>query len=172
MILPEWKRIAGIQVQGDGCIGCVWAAIDPDTDTIHLYDACVYRREVLAVIGEGLNARGRWIPVVWSDKDMADKLLEYGCNMIPEEYKETDASAEVISRDVWERMRSGRFKVDKRLGEWLEEYKTFNREGQKVPKDTHPLMTATRFIVGMRSYARRQGPKRGVTVNFPKVAIL
>ncbi len=172
MIENHWRRIAGLHVKEDGDIGCVWAAHDKDSDMIHLYDACIFRREVLAVIAEALNARGRWIPVAWEDKAMADKLLERGCNMLPEPCKETDATAEVASRDVWERMRSGRFKADKRLKEWIDEFQTFDRSEQKVPRDTHPLMSATRFAVTMLPYARRQSPPGGKKAIYPKLAMI
>lgn len=174
MIEPEWLRIAGLHVQDDGEIAVVWMARNRTTDTLHLYDACLFKREVLAVIAEGLNARGRWIPVAWekAGEDMADKLLDRGCNMLPEPAADGDPMAEVVARDIWERMRSGRFKVDKRLGEWLDELKGFQRKDGKVPKGAFPLMSATRHAVAMLEYARRQAPRGRKTANYPKVAIL
>jgi hypothetical protein len=174
MIEGHWRRISGVHVQDDGTIGVAWMAHDKDADCIHLYDACVFRREVIAVIAEGLNARGRWIPVAWEKaaKGMADKLLDRGCNMLPEPSDDADALAEVTSRDIWERMRSGRFKVDKRLAEWLDEFKTFTREDSKVPKTNHPLMAATRHAVAQLDYAKRQAPKGQRKTLYPKVAIV
>lgn len=174
MIKSEWRRIAGLQVQDDGAIAVVWAAHDRDADTVHLYDCALFKREVLAVVSEGINARGRWIPVAWHKeaKEIADKLLEKGCNTLPEPVESSQPAIEAASLDIWERMRSHRFKVDKRLGEWLEEYRTYYRQDQKVPVATHPLMAATRHAVAMLDYARRQAPKRGVNINYPKVAIV
>lgn len=174
MIAPEWRRIAALHCQDDGEMAAVWMAHDRTADVIHLYDACVFRREVLAVIAEGLNARGRWIPVAWesASKDVADKLLDRGSNMLPDAVKDTDSMAEVTSRDIWERMRSGRFKVDKRLAEWLDEFKSFSRREAKVPRAGHPLMSATRHGVAMLEYARRQAPKGLKTVNYPKLAVI
>lgn len=122
---------------------------------IHLYDACVFKREVLAVVAEGVNARGRGVPVAWSKRDeaLSDSLLERGCNMQHRPVSDTDGSAEMMTRDLWERMRTGRFKVDKRLQEWIGEFKTFTREGDKIPRDTHPLMAATRFALQDLDYA-------------------
>ena len=173
MIDSSYRRIAGVHVQEDGTVAAVWVALDKDTDCVHLYDCAKFSREVLAVIGEGLNARGRWIPIAWekSAKDMADKLLDRGCNMLPEPSTDTDAMAEVVSRDVWERMRTDRFKVDKRLAEWLDEYRTFYREDSQVPKTGHPLMSATRHAISQLEYARRQ-MKGKKTVNYPKVAMI
>lgn len=174
MIAPEWRRIAGIHVQNDAEIGAVWLAHDKATDTIHVYDACLFKREVLAVIAEGLNARGRWIPVAWeaASKDFAEKLLERGCNTIPEGVHETDALAELMTRDISERMRTGRFKIDKRVAEWLVEFKSHRREDSKVPRTSSPLMSATRYAVASISYAKRQGPAGKAAANYPKVAIL
>jgi hypothetical protein len=174
MIAPEWRRIAGLQVQAFGEVAAVWLAHDKDSDVVHCYDACIFRREVLAVIAEGLNARGRRIPMAWEPdaKDMADKLLDRGCNMLPKFEKHTEAMAEFVSRDIWERMRSGRFKVDKRLKEWLDEFNSFSRKDAKVPLETHPLMAATRHAMAQIDYALRLEPKRTKGNNFPKVSIL
>lgn len=174
MIAPEWRRIAGLHVQDEGEIAAVWLAHDRETDVLHCYDSVIFRREVMAVIGEGINNRGRWIPVAWEKtaKEVADKLLYRGCNMLLEAEKETQAVREVTSRDIWERMRTGRFKVDKRLSEWLDEYRQFYREDAQVPNSSHPLMAATRHAVAHLDYAKRQAPKGKPPRNFPPVSII
>lgn len=172
MIEDFWPRIGGMYAREDGTIGCVWMAHDKANDLVHLYDACMFEREVLAVVAEGLNARGRHTPVAWTHREIADALLERGCNMLPEPCDDTDASAEIAARDVWSRMRTSRFKVDRRLKNWTDEFATFNRESQKVPRETHPLMSATRFAVQMLPYARALRPKKAQTANYPRLAIL
>lgn len=174
MIAPEWRRIAGLQSQDDGTIALVWMAHDKDTDCLHLYDSALFRREVLAVIAEGINARGRWIPVAWHKDagEIAADLLNRGCNTLPEPVAGSQPAIEAASLEIWERMRSHRFKVSKRLGEWLEEYRTFYRQGSKVPTDTHPLMAATRHAVMSLDFARRQAPRRGVGKNYPRLAVI
>lgn len=174
MIKPEWRRIAGMQTQDDGSIAIVWAAHNKDADTIHLYDCASFQREVLAVIAEGINARGRWIPMAWHKgaKEIVDKLLEKGCNTLPEAVESSQPAIEAASLDIWERMRSRRFRVDKRLGEWLEEYRTYYRQDSKVPTETHPLMAATRHAVMALDYARRQAPRRGRDINYPRIAVV
>lgn len=174
MIAPEWRRICGLHVQDEGTIAAVWLAHDKSSDVVHAYDACLFQREVLAVIAEGLIARGRWIPIAWHKdaKDIADKLLDRGVNMLPEPSEDTAAMAEVLSRDVWERMRTGRFKVDKRLANWLDEHRGFNRQDSQVPRESFPLMSATRHAVAMLYYARRQAPRGRKSVNYPKVSMI
>lgn len=174
MISSDWKRIAGFQAQDNGSIALIWAAHDKEADTIHLYDSAIFKREVLAVVAEGINARGRWIPVAWHKeaREISDKLLDKGCNMLWEPVDSTRPAIEAASLDIWERMRSKRFKVDKRLGEWLEEYRTFYRQDSKVPTDTHPLMAATRNAISMIDNGRRQAAKRGRGINFPRISMI
>jgi hypothetical protein len=174
MIEAGWRRIAGIHCQNEGDIAAVWMAHDRDADVLHLYDCAVFRREVLAVIAEGLNARGRWVPIAWESgaKEIVDKLLDRGCNTLPEPSKENPVLADVISRDVKERMLTGRFKVDRRLAEWLDEYKSFTRQDGQVPLKSHPLMSATRHAVADLDYARRQERKGRPNPNYPRISMI
>ena len=172
MIPSEWPRIAGMYVRDDGDIGCVWMAHDKDRDLVHLYDACLFQREVIAVIADALSARGRFIPVAWTHKELADDLLGRGVNMLPESCDDSDAAAEVASREVWARMRTYRFKVERALRPWADEFETYNRESQKVPRDSHPLMSATRYAVQMLPYARRSVPKRAKGCTYPQVSMI
>lgn len=175
MIEPHWRRIAGIHGVPSGTLALVWMALDPDTDTIHVYDACFIKREVLPVVVEALNARGRWIPVAWpkSMKETADELLEKGVNMTHEYASDSEEATENQALEVWTRMRSGRMKVAKRLGEWLHEFNSFRRDDSKVPVDTFPMMSATRHAVALLSYAQRQAPRNHQSNrNYPKVAIV
>lgn len=172
MIPDDWKRVAGMYVRDDGDIGCVWMAHDKDRDLVHLYDACLFQREVIAVIADAFAARGRFIPVAWTHKELADDLLGRGVNMLPASCDDSDAAAEVASREVWARMRTHRFKVERALRPWAEEFETYNRESQKVPRDSHPLMSATRYAVQMLPYARRSTPKRAKGGTYPQVAMI
>ena len=174
MIEPHWKRICGIHTQEDGSTGAVWLAYDKTGDFIQVYDSCVFKLEVLAVIAEGLNARGRWIPVAWrsADKDMADSLLERGCRMLHDPSADTDTEAEMLSRDIWGRMRTGRLKVDSRLGDWKAEFEAFDREQNKIPRKKYPLMSATRHAIDSLKYAKRLQSQRRQQTNHPRLAIV
>ena len=172
MIDPSWYRIGGIHCQDSGDIAAGWLAHDKETDTIHLYHACVFKSEPFPMIEEGLNAQGRWIPIAWENKEVADKLLERGCNMIYEAVKDSDAVASVTARDIQDRMRTGRFKVAKHLKNWWDEMEAYPTVDGRVPRGTHPLMDCTRHAVSMLSYAKRQAPKKRKNKNYPEVAIV
>ncbi|BAQ16922.1 putative DNA packaging protein GP2 [Methyloceanibacter caenitepidi] len=149
-------------------------AQDRDSDVLHLYDCAKFRGEQLAVIAEGLNARGRGVGISWeaSAQEVADKLLDRGCNLLKEPVKDTPMLADMTSREILGRMRTGRFKVDKRLAEWLDEFKTFFREEAQVPLVGHPLMTATRHAVARLEYAAAITSLSAHKIAYPKVPIV
>jgi len=172
VIEPHWSRIAGLHCQADGDIAAAWLAHDKETDCVHLYDCFLFRREVLAVVADGLKVRGAWIPIAWAPggKDIVGRLLERGCNTLTEPVMDSPALAEANSLDIWERMRTGRFKASRQLESWLEEFKAFGRREGQVPLDGYPMMSATRHAVAMLPWALRR-VKRGKN-NYPETAIV
>jgi hypothetical protein len=141
------KKIAGMYALKDGSMSFVWLELDTNTDTVRVYDSCVFKTEVPAIIAEGVRARGRWVPIGWNNQEMMQCLLDRGCKMLPDATSDTDEYAEVISREIWERMRSQRFKVDRKLTAWFEEASTLERSDNKIPRDSHPLIAATRMAI-------------------------
>ncbi len=174
MIPDTWQRIAGIHQMENGEIAAVWIARDPETDTVRVYDTCTFRGEDRnpIIVAEGINARGRWIPIAHDSKALADELLDRGCNMEPEPCKDTPADVEVISGEINARMRTGRFKVDKRLADWIDERKTYFREDARVPTNAYPLMTATRHAMSQLEYAVAQTKRFGSKPVYQKVAMV
>ncbi|NIR49995.1 hypothetical protein GWO43_15970 [candidate division KSB1 bacterium] len=173
MIAPEWGCIAGMQVQEDGVIGLVWLAHDKKVDTLHLYDALVFEEGDLAILAHGINVRGRHIPIAWANKEMADRLKEeYGCNMLPEAVSEKPEFIEVTSKNIRERMKTGRFKVDAGQKEWLKEFNEFHRHDAKIPIKAFPLMAATNHAVAGVKFARRSDTPHVRRSPYPEVSII
>jgi len=174
MIRDDWKRISGVHVTEAGDIAVVWLALDRETDTLHMYDCAIFRHETWPVIGEGIGARGRYIPMAWElrGKSVKAELEERGINMVRDGLREDDALAEVTSNGIESRMRSRRFKINKSCVEWLDEYKTFYRKETSVPRDSHPLMAATRYAVAQMDWARPLRRKKSQTRTAPKLAII
>lgn len=162
-------------VKDDGHISAVWIAHDTESDVTHVYDCCSFGREVLAVIADGMNARGRWVPIAWAKpgKEIADELYKRGCNMLKDAVDDSDALAEITTREILTRIRTGRFKVNDRLQDWLEELKTYNRSDSRVPRESHPLMTATRLaIAGLRDAKAERKPVASNKRLYPKIAMV
>ncbi len=173
-IKDAWRRIAGIHCDAAGQIAAVWLAHDLQTDRVYLYDCARVRNEVLPVIAEGFNARGRWIGIVWEakSKELAEELFERGCNMLPEPIRDSEAQADMAAREIQARMRSARFLRDKRLVDWGDEYKTYFHEEAKVPLNGCPLMTATRYAIMRLRDATAQAQTSYNAKAYPKVAII
>ena len=174
MIDPTWKRIAGMHVEDDGTVGVVWLAHDWMSSVVHCYDAAIFRLEVKAVIAEGIGARGRHYPLAWRKKDeaFAKDLETSGITIIPEHCADNQAMAEVISREIWQKLRTSQFRVEKRVGDWLSEYRRFDRSDSKVPTSGYPLMAATRHAIEMLPYAKPERDPQRNKQNFPKLAIV
>jgi len=174
MIDPYWKRIAGMHQDDDGTIGVVWLAHDEMSNTVHVYDAAVFRVEVEAVIAEGIAARGRNIRLAYRkrDEDYAKRLRDSGLRLVPETCADNDQMAEIISREIWQKMRTGQFRVERRVGDWLKEYKRYDRDQNKVPTAGFPLMSATRHAIEMLPYARAEKSRTAKKNNYPKLALV
>ncbi len=175
MIEDHWRRVAGLYQLDNGDIGIVWIALEPEADRLHVYDCVMLRSDntLPVIVGETINARGRYIPVFTNTKEIADQLEDRGCLTEQCPDKETPALAEVVSRDIHERMRTGRFKVNKRLAEWKDEYTSFYRENSKVPEGSHPLMAATRYAVANIDSAQPLRRKDHLSKrNYPKMAVI
>lgn len=157
MIDDYQKRIAGIHYANDGRLAAVWLAHDKYTDRVRVYDCALFApHEVLEVIASGLNGRGQWIPVAWSEsaKALSDKLLfEHGVGMLPDPVEDDPATADMTTRSVWARMRSSRFTVNEELADLKAEFESFMRdENAEIP--AYPIMAAIRYAVAMLDWAK------------------
>ena len=175
MIDPSWKRISALHVEDDGTIGAVWLAHDTGTQTLHCYDAAIFRQEVQAVVIEAIASRGRHYPMAWrkQDKAFADALQDAGVRMTYEPAEDNQSVAEVLSREIWQRLRTGQFRVERRVSEWIREHKNFDRKDSKVPMNGYPLMAATRHAIEKLSFAKPERDHGAAKkVNSRKVAIV
>lgn len=172
MIHPNGKRIAGMHVTNDGNTAVVWFSVDSQIGDVFVYDTALFKREVPVVIADSLNARGRNIPVAWSNKAIADQLREKGCRMLWDACDESNVVAEVTTKEIWEKIRTKRFRVDKRLGDMIQEMTSLERVDGKIPVDTYPLMAAARNAMQMIKYARRHQTAKSYKKPARRVAII
>lgn len=170
-----WRRISGCHIEDDGSIGVVWIARDPLSDITVLYDAVVFRDQEFPVIADGINARGKWIPMAWpkGTEHFTEKLRkEYGINTLIDPCEDKQSAAEMITKTVSQRMKTGRFIPSSTAGAWLQERKSYSTHDQKVPLEGFPLMSATRHAVEMLSWAKPQVSPKGKQANYPKVPLV
>jgi len=161
-----WPRICGIDFGWDHPFGASWLALDPDTDTIYLYDCYRVREQTPAMHSVVMRAKGQWIPVSWphdglqhdkgSGEELAGTYRKNGVNMIKERATWPDGgnSVEKGLIDMLERMQTGRFKVFSHLNDFFDEFRLYHRKDGKIVKIDDDIISSCRYALMMIRYAK------------------
>lgn len=154
-------RIGGFSVTPNGNMGLVWLSYDQSWDIIRVHHATRWDRPHLGHVATEIN-RFPQIPVAWSNEEYAEELRrEYRCRMLKKGVSNTQEKAEELTNVMAERIATGRLQANKVLAAWQQEAEMLNRDQKRsqIPRDTHPLMAATRYALDSLKYARvRQAP--------------
>jgi hypothetical protein len=180
-MMSEDPCLAAIQVTSEGHIAAVWLAHTPRTDLVTLFDSCLFR-EPLNIVAEGLNARGRWVPIIWhrDHRTVADQLVNRSANMIPADYAVTGsgATAALMVRELEARIRAKRLVADATLATWREEYDQFRQtDAAAAPTamEAFPHLLATGYAIARLDWAKRNpqgGPGGYRGPNAPRLNIV
>jgi phage terminase large subunit-like protein len=165
--LPDWwPRLVGIDFGYDHNFAAVWMAFDPDTDTIYVYDVYMQRESTPLVHAATIRSKGAWIPCAWPhdglqhDKGSGIALhkqyKDAGVNMLGTRATWPDGSNSVEPGliEMLDRMQTGRFKVFAHLEAWFAEFRIYHRKDGKLVKLDDDAISATRYGVMMRRYAK------------------
>jgi len=174
VIPSHWRIIAGMDIGWDHPTAVVWIAIDPDSDTLYLYDAIRLSEKTPAEISPLIKQRGDWIPVAWPHDalqhekgtgiQMAEQYRSNGINMLHEmaQFPEVGTDGETrVSRvsveaglfEMLQRMQSGKWKVFSTMTDWLQEFRIYRRDDHGVVKLIDDSISASRYAMMMRRYA-------------------
>lgn len=151
--LPDhWPRVFGQDV-GWNRTAAPWGAWSRESDVIYLYAEHYRGQAEPAVHAEAIKARGAWIPGV-IDPASRGRTQDDGFQLL-QMYKDLGLDLEIANNareagiyEVWTRLSTGRLKVFRSLGNWLQEFRLYRRDekGQIVKQNDH-LMDATRYLV-------------------------
>jgi len=173
-IQPYWPRICAVDFGVDHPFAAVWMAWDRDLDIVYVYDCYRASRRTIDENSIEIRKRDNWIPVIWphdgnqedpkSAKSLADLYRQQGVNMWYESFtnppspgqKKGDLGVEAGLQAIWERMKTGRFKVYSHLNDWFEEFRMYHRKDGKVVPLKDDLMSATRYAHQSLRNARTQ----------------
>jgi Terminase RNaseH-like domain len=151
-IPKHWRRGYGMDVGWNRTAVCFFA-IDPDTDTVYVYDEYYRGNQEPSVHAHAIQARGKWLPGVIdpaargrSQKD-GEKLLD--------QYQDLGLDVEIAinAREagiyaVWERLSQGRLKVFATCSNFFAEYRLYRRDEKgNIVKTLDHLMDATRYYI-------------------------
>lgn len=149
---PYYARAYGLDV-GWNRTAAIWGAKDRETGIIYLYSEH-YRGQAEPVIhAQSIKARGSWIKGV-IDPAARGRSQKDGIQLL-QQYKDLGLEIETAINAVeagiyavWQLLSAGKLKVFKSLGNWLSEFRLYQRDekGQIVKQDDH-LMDATRYLI-------------------------
>lgn len=171
-IPDSWPRMYALDV-GWNRTAAVWGALDPVTDTVYLYDEHYMGKEMPAVHGYSIKARGDWVHGVIDPAARGRSQVD-GSKLV-ETYKDLGltlflAKNEVESGivNVQQRLMSRRLKVFKTLINWQKEYMLYRRDNNgKIVKEDDHLMDATRYVINnMERMISRQEVKELTGVKY------
>lgn len=166
-IPPHWVRIGGIDFGWDHPSAGVLIAWDRDSDVIYVTHAYRAREQTPVMFAGAIKPWGDFI-YAWPhdglqhDKGSGEQLAKLykaqGLKMTPERATFEDGSngVEAGIQDMLERMQTGRFKVFHHLTDWLEEFNLYHRKDGLIVKERDDLLSATRYAVMMRRFAKTQ----------------
>lgn len=149
-----WRRVYGMDV-GWNRTAAVWAAEDPGSGVLELYDEHYMGQGEPASHAAAIKARGAWMQGVIdpasagaSQKD-GERLIEiYRSDELGLKLAPAENSVEAGLVAVWDRLITGRLKVQAHLTNWLSEFRKYHRDERgKIVKANDHLMDATRYLV-------------------------
>ena len=151
-VFPAWYRHVFALDVGWNRTACLWGALNPDDDVLHLYAEYYRGLAEPAVHAAAIKARGEWIPGVVdpasrgrSQKDGEQLFTIYtdlGLSLVP-----ANNAREAGLLEVWQRLSTGRVKIFRTLTNLLGEYRIYRRDekGQVVKENDH-LMDCLRYL--------------------------
>lgn len=164
-IPAAWRQIIGIDFGWDHPTAAVRMLYDESNDCIHIVSAYRQAQASPVLHAAAIKPWGDWIPVAWPhDALQHDKrgdqffktYSDLGLSMISEHAQFADKrgnSVEAGLMEILQRMQTGRFKVDRTLTQWWEEFRMYHRKDGQIVKEREDLMDATRYAYMMIRHA-------------------
>lgn len=151
-IPDSWPRMYALDV-GWNKTACIWAALDPVTDTVYLYDEHYRGQENPPFHAYAIKSRGDWITGVIDPASRGRSQTDG--NKLLQNYKDLGLDLRMARNELesgilagQQRMTYGKLKVFKTLVNWQKEYMLYRRDkhGKPLQQDDH-LMDTMRYIM-------------------------
>jgi phage terminase large subunit-like protein len=151
--IPEhYPRCFGLDI-GWRKTAAVWAAKDRESGVIYLYSEHYQGLQQPSLHADAIKSRGGWIPGTidpaaqgrtQSDGQQMIELYR-GCGL---DLQPAVNAVEAGLYQVWQLMSAGKLKVFRSLGNWLAEFRLYQRDNEgRIVKQNDHLMDATRYLV-------------------------
>lgn len=164
-IPKHWPQIGALDFGWDHPTAAAGLAWNRDADVVYLTKDYRQRQATPVIHAAALKPWGAWLPWAWphdgnndtaAGENLASQYKAQGLNMLPERATFTDGtnSVEAGLMDMLDRMQTGRFKVFKTCGAWLEERRLYHRKDGKVVKERDDVISASRYALMMLRFAK------------------
>lgn len=146
----HFKKLYALDV-GWNRTAALWLAVDPNTDTVYIYDEHYVAEQPPSVHASAILSRGNWIPGV-IDPASRGRSQDAGSQLM-HMYKElglriVKANNEVEGgiQTVWQRLSTGKIRVFSSLHNLAKEYVLYRRDEKgRVIKERDHLMDCLRY---------------------------
>ncbi len=165
-IPDSWKQIIGLDFGWDHPTAASRLAYDHENDVVHVVSAYRQKKQTPVVHASAIKKWGDWLPVAWpkdglqTDKgsglQLAKIYRDEGLHMLADYAQFADkrgVGLEAGLIEMEQRMMTGRFKVDRNLKDWIDEYRMYHRVDGKVVDLNEDLICSSRYALMMLRYA-------------------
>lgn len=169
--IPDWwPRINGIDfgISTTHPFAAAFCAYDRDGDTFYVYDCHRTIGETPIYHVAALKKHGESVPTAWprdglardkgSGEVLRDQYRKHGAYMLPEFALYPDERGVHVEPgliEMYEYMKSGRFKVFSTCRDWFEEFRSYHRDDKgQIVKTRDDALDASRYAFMMRRYAK------------------
>lgn len=152
-LIPEtWRKVYALDV-GWNRTAVIWAAEDPGSANLELYDEHYMGQGEPASHAAAIQARGAWMqgvidPAGGGSSQIDGRTLIEIYGRLGLHLQPAVNAVESGLTEVWNLLVSGRLKVQAHLSNWRAEFRKYHRdEHGKVVKANDHLMDGTRYLV-------------------------
>jgi phage terminase large subunit-like protein len=163
-IPDHWMQIGGLDFGWDHPFGATSIAWDRDSDIVYVTREYAQREATPVIHSAAIKPWGHWLPWSWPhdglqhDKGSGESLaMQYraqGLKMLGERATFPDGGNGVEAGviEMFDRMKTGRWKVFSTCGKWFEEFRLYHRKDGLIVKERDDVISSSRYAYMMRRY--------------------
>lgn len=164
-VIPDhWVQIGGLDFGWTHPTAAACLAWDRDADVVYVTKDYRQKEATPVIHAAALKPWGSWLPWAWphdgnndtaAGENLSKQYRDQGLNMLPERatFEDGSHSVEAGLMEMLDRMQTGRWKVFRTCGAWLEERRLYHREDGKIVKERDDTICASRYAMMMLRYA-------------------
>jgi phage terminase large subunit-like protein len=160
----HWPQIGGIDFGWDHPTAGCKLAWDRDNDVVYLTADYRQREQTPVFHAAALKAWGLWLPWAWphdglndvaAGENLASQYRAQGLNFLPNRatFEDGSNSVEAGLMEMLDRLKTGRLKIFRTCGIWLEERRMYHRKDGKVVKEREDVISSSRYALTMLRFA-------------------